>query len=142
MCHLFCFFKIKIKIGGNYYFIYRVVFVPALHVITDKLDVSDGLLQFERVALAATQLAHVAQVGRYGGRRRRRRGRRRRRRKIVKIDYLAEQLRSVVDSSRPSPSVLGIQPPVGDVLPRVESKSVLTLVIFHATSIAKSINSG
>lgn len=112
---VFCFFfKIKIKIGGNYYFIYRVVFVPALHVIADKLDVSDGLLQFERVALAATQLAHVAQVGRHGGRRRRRR-------KIVKIDYLAEQLRSVVDSSRPSPSVLGIQPPVGDVLPRVES---------------------
>lgn len=112
MCVIcFVFFKIKIKIGGNYYFIYRVVFVPALHVIADKLDVSDGLLQFERVALAATQLAHVAQVGWHGGRRR----------KIVKIDYLAEQLRSVVDSSRPSPSVLGIQPPVGDVLPRVES---------------------
>jgi hypothetical protein len=100
------------------YFIYRVVFVSTLHVIAYKLDVSYGLLKFKWVALSTSQLTHVAQVGRNGRRRRRWWRRRRRRWKIVKVDYLAEQLRSVVDPSRPSPTIFAIQTPIGDVLQR------------------------
>ena len=71
---------------------YRVVFVPTFHVIADELDVSDSLLQFERIALLASEMAHVTQVGRNGWRRRWRWWWRRRWRQIIEIDDLTEEL--------------------------------------------------
>lgn len=103
---------------------YRVIFVLSLHVVLDELDIADGLLQLDRVAFAASQTALAVgrtQVGRHGRRRRRRRWRRRRRRQIVKVDYFAEQLRSVVDAARPPTAVVGIQSTVGDVLTNTRS---------------------
>lgn len=85
-------------------------------MIADELDVSDGLLKFERVAFLASEVAHVAQIGRHGRRRWRRRGRRRRRRQIIEIDDLAEELRSVVDPTRPSPAVVRVESTIGDIL--------------------------